>query len=59
MPTSDHKQTPQATRRGFFEAAIFGMMGLISAALAAPAVVYLFSSAKDTQAGDVGRRRRH
>ena len=43
---SDHTQTPQATRRGFFEAAIFGMMGLISAALAAPAVVYLFSSAK-------------
>ncbi len=43
---SDHMQTPQATRRGFFEAAIFGIMGIISAALAAPAVVYLFSSAK-------------
>src|SRR5262244_3055952 len=46
MPTPDHMQTPQSTRRGFFEAAIFGIMGLISAALAAPAAVYLLTSAK-------------
>ncbi len=61
MQPSDPPQTPQATRRGFFEAAIHGMMGLISLALAAPAAVYLFTPAKEkhpetwADAGDIGK----
>jgi menaquinol-cytochrome c reductase iron-sulfur subunit len=61
MPSPDQPQTPEATRRGFFEAAIYGMMGLISVALAAPAAVYLFTPAKEknqgswAEAGDIGK----
>ncbi len=59
--STDVPQAPQATRRGFFEAAIHGMMGLISLALAAPAAVYLLTPAKEkhqeawAEAGDIAK----
>ena len=51
---------PGPTRRGFYFAAINGMMGLITAALAVPAIAYLFSSGKARKsdwvdAGDVSK----
>lgn len=60
---SPREQPPpqETTRRGFFEAAIYGMMGLISLMLAAPAAVYLLipSKAKNREqwadAGDIAR----
>lgn len=51
----------ETTRRGFFEAAIYGMMGLISLMLAVPAAVYLLIPAKAknreqwTDAGDIAK----
>ena len=61
MPLAEHPQSPETTRRGFFEAAIHGMMGLISLMLAVPAAVYLLIPAKAkneeqwAQAGDIGK----
>jgi menaquinol-cytochrome c reductase iron-sulfur subunit len=61
MPLTEHPQSQETTRRGFFEAAIYGMMGLISVILAAPAVVYLLTPAKAknrgvwAEAGDIGK----
>ncbi len=60
MPT-EQPQSPETTRRGFFEAAIYGMMGLISVVLAAPAALYLLTPAKAknrevwAEAGDIGK----
>lgn len=61
MPLIEHPPSPDATRRGFFEAAIYGMMGLISVVLAAPAAVYLLTPAKAknreawSEAGDIAK----
>ncbi|HEX3876944.1 MAG TPA: ubiquinol-cytochrome c reductase iron-sulfur subunit [Bryobacteraceae bacterium] len=61
MPLTDHPPSQESTRRGFFEAAIHGMMGLISLALAAPAAIYLLTPAKLRKteawadAGDIAR----
>jgi menaquinol-cytochrome c reductase iron-sulfur subunit len=52
MPSTEHVQSPEATRRGFFEAAIHGMMGLITLALAAPAAIYLLTPAKAKKRGE-------
>lgn len=61
MPPPERPQSPETTRRGFFEAAIYGMMGLISLVLAAPAAVYLLTPAKAKKgeawadAGDIAK----
>jgi menaquinol-cytochrome c reductase iron-sulfur subunit len=58
---TEQPQSAETTRRGFFEAAIHGMMGLITLALAAPAVAYLFTPAKAkheeiwAEAGDIAK----
>lgn len=60
-PDGSHALSPDTTRRGFFEAAIHGMMGLISLCLAAPAALYLLTPAKSkngetwSQAGDISK----
>jgi menaquinol-cytochrome c reductase iron-sulfur subunit len=59
MPLTQHPQSTETTRRGFFEAAIHGMMGLITLLLAVPAAIYLLTPAKAkkreawTEAGDI------
>ncbi len=41
QPTAQHPAATGETRRSFYVAAIYGIWGLITAALAAPALVYL------------------
>jgi menaquinol-cytochrome c reductase iron-sulfur subunit len=51
----------EPTRRGFHLTAIYGLMGIVSAALALPALAYLFVPAKSKKtnqwvdAGDIGK----
>ena len=51
MSPIEHPPSRETTRRGFFEAAIYGMMGLISLMLAVPAAVYLLIPAKAKNRG--------
>jgi menaquinol-cytochrome c reductase iron-sulfur subunit len=59
VPSAESLQPKETTRRGFYVAAINGMMALVSAALAIPAVLYLFTPAKQkkpdawAEAGDI------
>lgn len=41
QPTAPHQPAAGETRRSFYAAAIYGIWGIITAALAAPALVYL------------------
>jgi menaquinol-cytochrome c reductase iron-sulfur subunit len=59
VPPVETLETEGTTRRGFYETAIYGMMAVISAVLGIPALLYLFTPAKQkkadvwAQAGDV------
>jgi len=58
-PAADSKTSPPTTRRRFYLTFIYGLWGAISAALAAPALLYLFLPPKTraesewVEAGDV------
>src|SRR6185312_10722885 len=61
MPPVDISLSQGTTRRGFYEAAIYSLMAIISAAVGVPALLYLFTPAKEkkpddwAEAGDVTR----
>jgi menaquinol-cytochrome c reductase iron-sulfur subunit len=61
VPPVETPQSQGTTRRGFYVGAIYGMMAIVSAALGLPALLYLFTPAKEkkpddwAEAGDVTR----
>jgi menaquinol-cytochrome c reductase iron-sulfur subunit len=61
VPPVEILQPEGTTRRGFYVTAINGMMAIVSAALAIPALLYLFTPAKRkkpdvwAEAGDIAR----
>lgn len=61
VPPTETFQPEGTTRRGFYIGAIYGMMAIVSAALGLPAILYLFTPAKEkksdvwAEAGDVTR----
>jgi Rieske Fe-S protein len=61
VPPVETPQSQGTTRRGFYASAIYGMMAIVSAALGIPALLYLFTPAKEkkpdawAEAGDITR----
>jgi menaquinol-cytochrome c reductase iron-sulfur subunit len=61
VPPLETPLSQDTTRRGFYETAIHGLMAIITAAVGIPALLYLFTPAKEkkadawAEAGDVTR----